>query len=205
MSAQVVANARLKMLQTLQCFLSDRSVELCYTNVDSIHLSIQRDEVDAFFKKHCEMFSEDVGALKVEAIADQGYWFDVGRYWLKKDGKVVLFKNKGFNHQSASNPFVYRRKVTSFVQTPAFAHLRTYVMKLENAFTYHKRLEHPTAQESRFVRFGYGTINDLHTANLTEASERLASMKEKVALLQRISDHAQEVIDKPCEVPRDAR
>src|SRR5258708_28795217 len=43
LSAQVVANARLKLLQTLERFLSHSSVELCYANVDSIHLSIQRD------------------------------------------------------------------------------------------------------------------------------------------------------------------
>ena len=52
LSAQVVANARLKVVQTLERFLSHRSVELCYANIDSIHLSIHRDEVDAFLEQN---------------------------------------------------------------------------------------------------------------------------------------------------------
>jgi hypothetical protein len=192
LSAQVVANARLKMLQTLERFLSHSSVELCYANVDSIHLSIHRDEVDGFFEQNRDMISDKLGALKIEAIADQGYWFDVGRYWLKKDGEVVLFKNKGFNQNAAHNPFVCRRKVSNFIETPAFAHLRTYVTKMENSFTYHKRLEHRTSQESRFTRFRYEEIRELHTANLTEAREQLSSMKAKVDLFQRISNKMQD-------------
>jgi hypothetical protein len=188
LSAQVVANARLRMLQTLERFLSYSSVELCYANVDSIHLSIHRDEVDGFFEQNQDMISDKLGALKVEAIADQGYWFDVGRYWLKKDGEVVLFKNKGFNQNAGQNPFVCRRKVSNFIETPAFAHLRTYVMKMESSFTYNKRLEHRTSLESLFVRFRYEEIRELHTANLTEAHEQLSSMKAKVEMFQSISN-----------------
>ncbi|WP_460427381.1 hypothetical protein [Azotobacter armeniacus] len=191
LSAQVVANARIKMLKMLDRFLSYRSVELCYANVDSIHLSIHRDEVDGFFEQNRDMISDQLGALKVEAIADQGYWFDVGRYWLKKDGDVVLFKNKGFNQEAAADPFVCRRKVSNFIEMPTFAHLRTYVTKMENSFTYHKRVEHRTSEESRFVRFRYEEIKELHTANLTEARERLSSMKEKVELFRRISKKMQ--------------
>jgi hypothetical protein len=193
LSAQVVANARLKMLQTLERFLKHRTVELCYANVDSMHLSIHRDEVDAFFEQNRDMISDQLGALKVEAIADKGYWFDVGRYWLKKDNEVVLFKNKGFNHQAATSPFVSRRKVSKFIDTPAFAHLHTYITKLENSFTYHKVLEHPTIQESRYIRFRFGEIREIHTANLTEARERLKSMKAKVALFRSISTSKHEM------------
>lgn len=191
LSAQVVANARLKVVQTLERFLSHRSVELCYANIDSIHLSIHRDEVDAFLEQNQDIISDQLGALKVEAIGDQGYWFDVGRYWLKKDGEVVLFKNKGFNHKAASDPFVSRRKVSRFVETPTFTHLQTYVTKIENSFTYHQRLEHRSSQESRFARFQYEEIKELHTANLTEAREQLSSMKTKVELFARISNKVQ--------------
>ncbi len=191
LSAQVVANARLKMLQTLERFLSHRSVELCYANVDSIHLSIHRDEVEGFFEQNHDIISDQLGALKIEAIADRGYWFDVGRYWLKMDGEVVLFKNKGFNHKASPDPFVCRRRVSNFVETPMFAHLSTYLTKLENSFTYHQRLEHRTSQESRFVRFRYEEIRELHIANLTEAREQLSSMKVKVELFRRISKKMQ--------------
>ena len=188
LSAQVVANARLKMLQTLERFLSFRSVELCYANVDSIHLSIHREELDGFFEQNHDMISDQLGALKIEAIADQGYWFDVGRYWLKNGGEVVLFKNKGFNQKAAPHPFVCRRKVSNFIETPTFAHFNSYVTKMENTFTYNKRVEHRTSKESRFVRFRYEEIRELHTANLTEAREQLSSMKAKVELFRHISN-----------------
>lgn len=191
LSAQVVANARLKMIRTIEHFLRHDTVELCYANVDSIHLSIHRDELDRFLELNREMISDQLGALKVEAVADQGYWFDVGRYWLKRNGKVVLFKNKGFNHKAAPDPFVCRRKVTNFIETPTFAHLHTYMTKLENSFTYQKRLKHLTRHESRFVRFQYQEIKELHNANMTEAQEQLRSMKAKVELFQLISNKKQ--------------
>jgi len=205
LSAQIVANARLKMLQTVERFLNHRSVELCYANTDSIHLSIHRDEVDAFFNQNREMISDQLGALKVEAVADQGYWFDVGRYWLKKDGEVVLFKNKGFNQKAAPDPFVSRRKVSKFIETPTFMHLSTYVTKIENSFNYHQRLEHLSSHESRYVRFQYEEINDLHSANLTEAREQLNSMKAKVELFERISNKQYESVEREKIISRDTR
>ena len=182
LSAQVVANARLKMLKTLESFIGHRSVEICYANVDSIHLSIDRDECEAFLAKNSNLISDQLGALKIEAIADKGYWFDVGRYWLKKDDQVVLFKNRGFNHKAALTKFVCRRKVHRLVETPTFLHMNTYVAKLENSFSYRKRLENRIPQETRYVRFQYEEVKDASVANLTEASEQLSSMRSKVGL-----------------------
>ena len=80
LSAQVVANARLKLLQTVERFLRHPTVELCYANTDSIHISIAKNQFEAFLDIHNDLFSEDLGELKIEAIGDKGYWFDVGRY-----------------------------------------------------------------------------------------------------------------------------
>lgn len=187
LSAQVVANARLKLLKTLEHFLSDPQVELCYANVDSIHLSIHRDQVQNFFDRHQEIISDQAGMLKVEAIADCGYWFDVGRYWLKKDGAIVLFKNKGLNHKAATGPFVQRRMVSNFIETPMFSHLHTYLMRFEQVLTYHKRLVDVEQGETRYERFQFSDISEPQVSNLTEASERLASMPTKIALYRRIS------------------
>ena len=176
------------MLQTIERFLSHRTVELCYANVDSIHISIHRDEVNGFLEQSRDLISDELGALKVEAIADQGYWFDLGRYWLKKSGSVVLFKNAGFNYEAAPDQFISRRKVSNFIETPSFTHLHTYVKKVENSFSYKKRLEHRTNLESCFVRFQYDEIREPHTANMTEAREQLSSLKAKVELFRRISN-----------------
>jgi hypothetical protein len=51
---------------------------LCCATVDSIHLSILQDEIDAFFEQQRGMISDQPGTLKVEAIADKRVWFDVG-------------------------------------------------------------------------------------------------------------------------------
>jgi len=188
LSAQVVANARLKMLRTLQLFLSYPSVELCYANVDSLHISIRRDLAEKFIEQHRGIISDKLGALKIEAIADQGYWFDVGRYWLKKEGKVVLFKNKGFNYKSSTDNFVTRRKVYSLVETPSFVHLRSYIAKVEKSFSYHKRVENIDSANSRFVRYLFEEVKELHVADLTEAKERFRSTQQKVELLQSICE-----------------
>lgn len=187
LSAQVVANARLKLLQTAERFLRHPTVELCYANTDSLHISVARDEVESFLALHNEMFSHDLGALKIEAIADQGYWFDVGRYWLKREGEVVLFKNKGFNQKTSRDPFVCRRTVTRLVEAPAFLHTRTHVAKLENSFGYGQRVNHLSRDESRYVRFGHEEIRERHLGNLTEAREQLASMNSKSELFACIS------------------
>ena len=188
LSAQVVATARLKLLKTLERFMNYRTVELCYANVDSIHISIHRNEINGFLHENHDLISDQLGALKIEAIADKGYWFDIGRYWLTKNEEVVLFKNKGLNHKAATGPFVSRRKISNLIETPEFSHLQTHVMRIDNLFTYHKRLEKITSHEFRFSRFRYEEIKDICNANFTEASEQISSMKEKVALFKRISE-----------------
>lgn len=187
LSAQVVANARMKILKTLEIFLSYPSVELCYANVDSIHLSIRRDLADAFLEHHRGYISGELGALKIEAIADQGYWFDVGRYWLKKEGKVLIFKNKGFNTKNETEPFLQRRKIIGLVKTPAFSYVRSYVARIENSFNYSKRMVNLDPQESRFVRFQFEEVRDMDVGNLTEAKERFNSAHQKTKLFQSIS------------------
>lgn len=206
LSAQVVANARLKLLKTLERFLSHQQVELCYANVDSIHLSVHCDEVQHFFDRHQDIISDKPGMLKVEAIADCGYWFDVGRYWLKKNGEVVLFKNKGLNHKAAASSFVYQRMVNNFIETPVFSYLHTYLMRFEQTLTYQKRLVEVEKGETRYDRFQFAEISEPHVYNLTEATERLASMPKKVALYRQISaPYAKHNVGKTSpEMPGDA-
>lgn len=187
LSAQVVANARLKLLQTVERFLRHPTVELCYANTDSIHISIAKNQFEAFLDIHNDLFSEDLGELKIEAIGDKGYWFDVGRYWLMRESKVVLFKNKGFNQKTSRNPFVRRRTVTRLVDAPAFLQTHTYVAKLENSFGYTQRVEHISSEELRYIRFDYEEVCEVHLANFTEAREQLASMNLKKAIFNGIS------------------
>lgn len=187
LSSQVIANARVKIIKTLERFLKHNSVEICYSNVDSIHLSIHRDELDNFINNNKDIISNELGALKVETIADKGYWFDVGRYWLKKSSQVVLYKNKGFNHSAALTEYVCRRKVNFLIDTPNFTLINSHILKLENSFSYRKKLININSEEAIFERFKFEQIKDAHIANFTEADELLRTKKEKVDLFKRIS------------------
>jgi hypothetical protein len=156
-------------------------------------LSIQRDELENFINNNKNIISNELGALKVEAIADKGYWFDVGRYWLKKDSQVVLHKNKGFNHSAALTEYVCRRKVNFLIDTPNFTIVNSYIAKLENSFSYRKKLVKINSEESIFARFQFEQIKDAHVANITEAEELLRTKKEKVDLFRRISSNQKNI------------
>ena len=121
LSARIVASARLKLMRTIERFLSDGSAEICCANVDSLHVSIAKTEVDSFLERQKDLISDQFGCLKIQAIADLGYWFDVGRYWLKKDKEVVLFKNIGFNTKWARSEFVTKRKMHVVRKAEAFS------------------------------------------------------------------------------------
>lgn len=187
LSSQVVSNARLKVMKTIERLITQPSVEICYVNVDSIHISIQQDLVNEFLRKNNDIISNELGKLKIEAIADQGYWFDVGRYWLFKDKEVILHKNKGFNKHYSSKPFIFNRRTVSLTNTDSFTHLNSRIISLEKDLTYHKKLIINSKHHFSFVRFSFDEIRDLTAANNTEAYERLRSTSHKLNLLNTIS------------------
>lgn len=191
LSAKIVANARIKVMKTIERFLSHDSVELCYSNVDSIHISIKKIEVEKFFERHKDLISDDIGCLKIQAIADQGYWFDVGRYWLKKNEKVILFKNKNFNYKGAKNEFVSKRKILVLSKSDAFSQVGYKFSNLENSFSYSKRVKvGPNTETVEFERYSFAEVESIMAADITEANEMMKSKKLKVDLFQQISKAA---------------
>ncbi|MDT8399674.1 MAG: hypothetical protein RQ899_13780 [Pseudomonadales bacterium] len=73
LSSQILANSRLKILNTLEKFLTYNGVEVCYVNTDSIHLSIPKRDFDGFLTGIEHLISEDLGQLKIQAISESGY------------------------------------------------------------------------------------------------------------------------------------
>ena len=69
LSARVLANSRLKMTKTIKAFEEFPSVEICYANIDSIHISINKDQIDQFLATFQEMISDRLGDLKIQTIA----------------------------------------------------------------------------------------------------------------------------------------
>lgn len=188
LSARVVAEARLKLVQTIEGFLSDGTTELCYANVDSLHISVLKTELDNFFARNRDLISSDMGCLKVQSIADKGYWFDVGRYWLKTDEEVIQFKNVGFNSRYAKSEFVEFRKIPIFSNYAAFNHLGQVSLSIENSFGYGKRVElSPQADSINFNRYNFSEVSDLTESNITISNEVLNSKKIKMNLFKYIS------------------
>lgn len=190
-SAKIVANARIKVMKVIERFLNHDSVEICYSNVDSIHISIKRIEVENFFERHKDLILDDIGCLKVQAIADQGYWFDVGRYWLKKGEEVILFKNKNFNYKGAKNEFISKRKLLVLSKSDAFSQVGYKFSNLDNSFSYSKRVKVGTNTETvEFERYSFAEVESTVAADITEANEMMKSKKLKVDLFQHISKAA---------------
>ena len=190
LSSGVLANARVKLLAAIERFAAYDSVEICYANIDSVHLSIAKGQLDRFLRHFEDLIGNSLGQMKVEAIAERGYWFDVGRYWLLKDEHVVQFRNKGFNHGRSRDAFVTRRRAYAYHEGEAFSHLRPFMMHIENSFSYTKKLGLPGSGTTDFVRCSIEEIKTSAEMNATEAAEMLRSRGRKVELFAKISGEA---------------
>lgn len=176
------------MTETLREFQSYPSVELCYANIDSIHISIKKSELDGFLENHSDLISEKLGHLKVQAIADTGYWFDVGRYWLFKEGTVLQYKNRIFNHLASKNPFTRHRKINYIYRSGGFSFIKTPHLTIENSLAFNKKLE--AKQDIDYVnycRYDFLEVSDLNVAGDSSDEETFRSKKTKVDLFNRIA------------------
>jgi len=190
LTSGVLANARVKLLAAIERFVAYDSVEICYANIDSVHLSIAKHRLDEFLRHFEDLIGDSLGQMKVEAIAERGYWFDVGRYWLLKGGRVVKFRNKGFNSGRSEQAFVTRRLAYAHHEAEAFSHLRPFMMHLENSFSYTKKLGPESGGTTDFVRFSIEEIKTSAAMNATEGAEILRSRARKMELFERISGEA---------------
>lgn len=103
--SQVIANSRIKMMQTIEYMEAFSGLEVCYCNIDSLHISIPNERTEEFHRYVAPLVGTELGKLKIETEAEQGYWFEPGRYWLISNRKVVLFKNQGLNKHYNNEPF----------------------------------------------------------------------------------------------------
>ncbi len=188
LSAQIVANSRVKMVQTIEKFLLHESVEICYTNIDSLHISILKSEVDNFLLTHKNMISTKLGHLKIESRSEKGYWFDVGRYWLISDGRVDIFKNSFFNHKANKTEFVKNRKLKFIYRSKIFSYVKVAYTNIYRMFTYPKSIvEDKSLDNFNYKRYSFKEIENLDVAMDTYSKEALRSKKLKVDLYNKIA------------------
>lgn len=187
-SSQIIANGRLKMIQTIEKFLQFDSVEICYCNIDSLHISIQKDKVDDFLSKHANMISNKIGDLKIETIASNGYWFDIGRYWLVEDKSVKLFRNILFNYLGNQKQFLKSRIFKRIHKLDNFSYVKNIYLNIYKSFSYSKKLEKKDSIDYKnMIRYNFEEIQDFDVAHNSVNKEVMDSSNKKTKLFNRIA------------------
>lgn len=96
---RIVARGRIVLLEMMERILdSAPNVEICYTNIDSIHFSLPAEYLEpvlAWLKSEC---SDALGSFKIECVSRHGLWLEPGRYWLYSDD-VEKFRNRSVGDQ----------------------------------------------------------------------------------------------------------
>lgn len=96
---RTVAHGRIMLLEMMErIFNSAPSIEICYTNIDSIHFSLPTEHLEkvlAWLESEC---SDALGSFKIESITKHGLWLEPGRYWLYSDD-VKKFRNRSVGDQ----------------------------------------------------------------------------------------------------------
>lgn len=187
LSRNVVAKSRVKMFQTILRFSQHPSLEICYANVDSLHVSIKKSELDSFMSSIGDLIGERAGKLKVEAVADHGYWFDVGRYWLVTDGSVIAFKNSTLHHKGSSSEFTRSRRISKLFKSGFVSHVKDFYISIDNLFSYKKKVQKRDDDNIEFVRYKLSELSDFDLSRRSVSDEILRSKKIKRDIFDNIS------------------
>lgn len=185
LSARVVANARLKLLGFIENLLEIDGLEVCYVNSDCVHVSIEKCDYNKLLECIDYCHSDEMGDVRIQCVADRGYWLDVGRYWLMHDDGVAKYTNKVFNHPGSSDPFlrvrgvgrVFRGEYVDFV-------IRQY-QSIERSFSFSKKICGGVDGEG-FVRYKIGDLIG-PVAGGTVERDRAFSDKAKLDIFNRIA------------------
>lgn len=187
LSFRVFANARLKMVRLLERVTASPGVDVCYVNADCVHVSIERSRLSFFLQEFSDELSQEMGGLRVQCIADRGYWFDPGRYWLISNGQVIQFANKVFNHPGAEEKFHRRRRIRTAYRGDIVSFAVDRYLSIEHAFSYSKRLKPSQIDNQDYERYKYEEVFGLEVAGDSVESEILRSKGTKIELFDRIA------------------
>ena len=147
--SQVLANTRIHLLELYEkIYNSSNKFELCYCNIDSLHISIPI-ELEEQFKTILEDISSptELGKLKVESISNRGIWFEPGRYWLFDKDKLVSFKNTIFNDNNEDYKCIFKKvfsykngkcKINYFSLFKSLQHKKLIIKNSNNEYVYQK-------------------------------------------------------------------
>jgi len=100
---RIVARGRVMVLEMMEAICSRiPDALICYSNIDSIHFSLPKSELDDALDWLRSIASANKGSFKVEAVTDHGLWLEPGRYWLYSQN-IEKFRNRGIS--AGGRPF----------------------------------------------------------------------------------------------------
>ncbi|NKL44816.1 hypothetical protein GFL57_28235 [Rhizobium leguminosarum bv. viciae] len=100
---RIVARGRVMVLEKMEAICSRfPDALICYSNIDSIHISFPRKDIESALRWLGSKASEEMGSFKIEAITDHGLWLEPGRYWLYSQ-QIEKFRNRGIS--TGGRPF----------------------------------------------------------------------------------------------------
>ncbi len=139
-SARVVANARLKLVSFIEHLRMFNGLDICYVNADSAHVSIRSEDYSGLLDHLGSFLSDEMGGVRIQCVADRGYWLDVGRYWLMRGDEVVKYANRIFNHPGSSDPFLKSRRVGRVFRGRFVDFVATQYLSMERSFSFSKKV-----------------------------------------------------------------
>lgn len=186
--SKTVSNSRIKMMALIERLLSVNSLEICYANVDSLHVSIANSDEQRFRDVLSGDLSREMGGLKIQAVATSGYWSDLGRYWLLDSNSVVKYANVIFKTNATNNPFVDRRVIKRLHSLYGFTYVQSFFLRIQKTFSYKKRLIPSLCLDKvDYCRYDLSDVASASVASSSVAREMMDSYHVKSALFNEVA------------------
>jgi len=203
-SSYLFAEARVKMLNTLEYIMKfpECLPEICYVNVDSVHISVPSEYAEKIKKymvegKLADTYEDNannspqLGKLKLEHEVDKGIWLSPGRYWLIKDNKLESYVNALMNikriHAIATpvKTFDIRRTIDENL-----VFLSQKKLTIGGCLSFSKKLSSTNDESNQiFERFFFENIKDYKKIDETIEDEKLKSRSRILAVYHSINEN----------------
>lgn len=186
--SKMISNSRIKMIKLIEKLYKMDSLELCYANVDSLHISINKSEVDSLYNLLSSEISDNIGGLKVEAVASSAYWFELGRYWLLNAKNIVKYSNYVFNHAHSKEPITTRRRIKKAVSLYGYRYVKSFNMSIYKTFSFKKLLKPiDNIDNISYERYDLDDVLSASVASTSVSKEKVRSHSLKSSLLQELA------------------
>lgn len=186
--SKIISNSRIKMLKLIEKLYRIDSLELCYANVDSVHISIQKSDVDILYNLLSSEISDNIGGLKVEAVASSAYWFELGRYWILNDKNIVKHSNYLFNRAHSKEHITTRRRIKKATSLYGYRYVKSFNMNIHKTFSFKKKIKTIDNVDNIFYeRYDLEDVISASVASTSVSKEKIRSHSLKSSLLQELA------------------